>query len=457
MIFKKGRKKKRTKNTNEPKKPFELNLLHFIGIGLLLALVAAFLGGHAYQGVGVRLGLVGSYVWVVGMTVAFILQLMFLARLVLPPDAGREESDRLDPESRERGWREGVRLILLSFVLPILPQSLTTFLRGPATLIPDGLPLSFALFRSGIVASHLALILARENEFTRAVGPGYVRLNRGERITHLVDLRRQQRRVSVRAVSADGIPLQTTIGVAFWVRRSQLPGGDDPAGNLPYSYSREAILRLAFTESRTTETNRPWPERLAAQAATNLVAQLSRYRLDQLYLSADQQNHNEIVPLGRLEEQVKRDLDDQLLDMFDCRNNRDQCPVEILRIRVAALTPPAEIIEQRIESWKTTLQQRIALRQAEGAAEEIRSLTAARARAQLEMLESLTENILTMHQAYEADLSQIVMLRMIEAMDEAMSDTEAREKFPAGMMTTLNQLNNWLRRLPAGEMERLNE
>lgn len=457
MIFKKGRKKKRTKNTNEPKKPFELNLFHFIGIGLLLALLAAFLNSHSYQGLGVRLGLVGSYVWVLGLIVAFVLQLMFLARLVLPPDAGREESDRLDPESRERGWREGLRLILLSFIEPALPESLKTLFRGPLTPIPDGLPLSFALFRSGIVASHLALILARENEFTRAVGPGYVRLNRGERITHLVDLRRQQRRVTVRAVSADGIPLQTTIGVAFWVRRSILNVENDPAGNLPYSYNREAILRLAFTESHTPEANRPWPERVASQAATNLVAQLSRYRLDQLYLATDQQNQNEIVPLARLEEQVQRDLEDQLLDMFDCRNNRDQCPVEILRIRITALIPPPEVVEQRIESWKTALQQRIALRQAEGAAEEIRSLTAARARAQLEMLESLTENILTMHQAYEADLSQIVMLRMIEAMDEAMADTDAREKFPAGMMTTLNQLNNWLRRLPAGEMEHLNE
>lgn len=457
MIFKKGRKKKRTKAKDEPKKPLELNFIHFMVIWLLLAVMAAFLGSHSYQGVWTRLGLVGAYVWGLGLVVTFVLRVAYLARFVLPLDAGREESDRLDPESRERGWLEGLRLIFLSFVVAPLPDGLKVLFRGPVTPIPDGLPPSFALFGSGIIASHLALILARDNQFTRAVGPGYVRLNRGERVTHLVDLRRQGRRVTVRAVSADGIPLQAMLGVTFSIRRSQLNTANDPAGNLPYTYNQEAILRLAYTENRTLEADRSWPERIVTQAATNLVAQLSGHRLDQLYLSADQGNQNDIVLIARLEARVRADLERDLLAMFDCRDQPDHCPVEILRIRIGAITPPPEIIEQRIESWKTVLQQRIALRQAEGAAEEIRSLTSARARAQLEMLESLTENILTMHQAYGDDLSQIVVLRMIEAMDEAMADTDAREKFPAGMMTTLNQLNNWLRRLPAGEMERLNE
>ena len=60
-------------------------------------------------------------------------------------------------------------------------------------------------------------------------------------------------------------------------------------------------------------------------------------------------------------------------------------------------------------------------------AEAVRRVKQARARVQIEIIDRITQNIEAMRRSDAADLPDIVMLRMIQALEEAMADYEGVE------------------------------
>ena len=84
-----------------------------------------------------------------------------------------------------------------------------------------------------------------------------------------------------------------------------------------------------------------------------------------------------------------------------------------------------------------------------GNAEAVRRIKKARARAQIEIIENITQNIDSVRRAGDTDLSNIITLRMIEALEEGLSSESLQALIPQQIMTNLvmdtsNQMQSWL-------------
>ena len=68
----------------------------------------------------------------------------------------------------------------------------------------------------------------------------------------------------------------------------------------------------------------------------------------------------------------------------------------------------------------------------------------ARARAQIEIISRITERIEAMSASGDAELTDVVALRMIEAMEEAVADDKVRDLVPQQAIGTLRQIQGWM-------------
>lgn len=407
-------------------------VFQLLGIALLLTLLAAFLRSDD----GARLGLPGAYVWVTALIIAFGLRLAHLSRFVLPPEAEHQGV---------QGWQEGLRMLAYYFGVMRLPPSLRSRFHRRREDLPPELPSSFTEFQAGFVDSHLAIALGRGTGYARPAGPGYVRLNRGERVSHVVDLRRQVRRQDVEAFSRDGIRVETSIAVTFRVRDND----EEARPDVPFRYDTDCIFRLTYSDGVSADAEIPWSERIAPQAASLLVGEIARYRLDQLYRLAAP-DILDAVSLGDLVSRVNRQLDDQLLHLFDC-NRPEDCPVEILSVSVGQLKPPDEVVEQRIRNWQSAWERRKTLDEAESAAFEIREIQRARAKALAELIEHVTYNVEEMRNGDRETISKVLMLRMTDMLDRLIGDQRVQLQTPQHVFETLSKASDWLRQLPPGD------
>ena len=419
-------------------------LLHLLATALVLAIIAVLLRGDN----GARLGLPGAFVWVTAFFFAFVLRLIHLSRFVLPPEAEHQGV---------QGWIEGLRMVAYYFGVIMAPGILRQRFHRRREGVPAVLPDSFAEFQAGFVDSHLALALGRGTGYARAAGPGYVRLNRGERISHVVDLRRQIRRQDMDAVTRDGIPLQTSVSVAFRVRQPDEEPADAGAGavpsaldeSVPFPYDPDSIFRLTYSDGVSADAHIPWDERICPEAASLLVAEIARYRLDQLYQLAVPETED-AVSLSEIVGKVNQRLTEQLLRLFDC-NRLEECPVEILSVSVGQLKPPDEVVEQRIRNWQTAWERLKTRAEAETTAFEIREMQRARARALAELIGRVTDNVEEIRNGDRETISKVIMLRMTEMLDRLIADRRVQLQTPENVFDTISKANTWLRQLPPGK------
>ena len=77
----------------------------------------------------------------------------------------------------------------------------------------------------------------------------------------------------------------------------------------------------------------------------------------------------------------------------------------------------------------------------------MRRIREAQARAEIEIITSITESILVLQVAGDADLSDIVTIRVVEAMREAAEDEQVKAMVPGQALSMLNDLQallqNW--------------
>jgi hypothetical protein len=111
--------------------------------------------------------------------------------------------------------------------------------------------------------------------------------------------------------------------------------------------------------------------------------------------------------------------------------------IEIVSVSVGPLELPPDVVEQRIASWQVGWQGKISKQLASGDAEALRRVKQARARAQVEIIETIMHNIDAMRAAEDADLHEIVMLRLIEVLEAAMSSNRAQNIIPEQLVANL--------------------
>jgi hypothetical protein len=409
-----ARRKPRKRKAAQQQEP-HVRLSWVTGLTFVFAITGFFLSDFY----GVPFHFTGAYVWVVAFFMSVVVTLFYLAQFTLPLNW-------------QESWLEGLRLTV-RYNFPFFAQIVRKFFRRPAIpaaipelepLLPDG----FKTHRAGIVPSHQVYALTRGPSFVRVVGPGYARLTRGERISQIIELRRQMRERPVEALTRDGIPLQTSVKVGIQVKR---PDDFDETDRLPYPIDPSLVFHINYLNNfGAGDRTMSWSDLILREAHNALISELSNYTLDRLF----QPEQPGILPLEEIKQKLKRKLEESFA----------QYGVSIYTVSVGQFQLPTEVPKQRIEYWRKAWEQRIETKRSAGEAEAMRRIKLARARAQIEIIERITDSIEAMRRSGESDLTDIVALRMLDTMERAMADDTVKALVPQYMMSTLNQVNRWL-------------
>jgi regulator of protease activity HflC (stomatin/prohibitin superfamily) len=398
----------------------ELGYLGLLLAMLVLGVIGMFLGdatGYPYQEFG-------AIWWATAVFMTFLVGMLYYALFVLPIAGGE-------------GWTEGLRLLTRNFLSP--PPKVDDSRKGKrkkakTAVMPEhlaDLPPSFYYLDSGMVPSHQVLAVVKRGGFSRPAGPGFVVLFKKELISQIIDLRRHSRTEVVKANTRDGIPIEFPIFVNFQVWQHQ---EDIRPGDTVYHYDPDGIFHVNYAGSVVDgETASRWSDLVTPIAANLYVTEIARYTLDQLY-EADSDGNG---PKTEINRRVQRNLE---------RSERLE-GIDILSVNSGGIILPESVREQRIKHWQSQWQREIKMRNAKVDAEAELRLKHARARAQIEIIQKITQSIIASSRS-GVSVTEIVALRMIEAMEEAVSDGSVQALVPRPVLTTMvessRQMLNWL-------------
>ncbi len=411
-----------------------MGILGLLLVVALLGGVAAFLADYK----GIPYDNLGALIWITITLLSFGFGLFYFAQYVLPqPD--------------NEGWSEGLRL-LGSFYLSTGQR----YLNGAPKNRPRPkrvrreqgdkkeqrrektavLPSSFSQVQAGLLHGHQLVAVSKGSQFVRSAGPGFVRLYRKEYPDQLLDLRPQLRSQVVKATSHDGISLETSVFVTFRIRQET---GHNPLDPLVHPFDPSAIFHVnGYTSKDKDGVPRIWTQQLLPLAASELSNQLSTAQVDELNTLATRNDINRRITrtVGRMAELHG---------------------LELIGVGIGPILVPKRIIDQRIKTWQASWQRKIDITHAHGDAAVTRRMKQARARAQIEIIEKITEGIDAMQQYGDIDLTEIITLRMIEALEEASSSLSVQPLIPQQVVANLvmdasNQMQSWMgRRANEGE------
>lgn len=367
---------------------------------VFLAIISPIVAGLFFADArGVPYGWLIAVIWTAVLLASFAFGIFYYAQFVLPSHSGEN-------------WWEGVAMILRAASRsgpPSNPVALKSF--APSFPGEELLPPSFASLQAGMLPSHLVLALSRGGSFARAAGPGFVRLQTGERITQVIDLRRHVRSQELTINTRDGIPLESMVRVSFQVRESTTTV---PGERLPYPYDSSAVFQVSQLSS-VDEHGRiqPWSEHVAPQAATIAVSEFAQFTLDEL--SADPLIFNGI----------ERRIKHQLFATFE------PFGIRVHGVQVAAENVPEQIVAQRLATWRAPWESRLRILSAAEDEEVQQQFRLARARAQIEIIEKIIDSIDDMRGAEDASLSDIVAIRVVDALEDASAKSAAQLMLPS--------------------------
>jgi regulator of protease activity HflC (stomatin/prohibitin superfamily) len=288
------------------------------------------------------------------------------------------------------------------------------------------------LVRSGgpcglIVYNDSAAILEKAGRLTRVVKPGFPRLEPFEKIWDVVDLRPHRWVYDVSAMSKDGIPVTCQADVTLQID----DGGQAPSQDAPYPATEQAIL-MAATRKLIREASRSeddqkmdWAGRAIVGATEGALRTiLATYLLDQ-FLGPDEVNRN------NYRSQIRSALEVELRKSFP------DVGAKLIKVELGNITVDDKVTQQQIEAWQNLWKRWTKEREAEGEAERLQAIEAAKAQAQADMIVSITQAFQALTDAGAVIPSQLVLLRMFEVLKRAPYDPQTGMLFlPAEVMRT---------------------
>jgi regulator of protease activity HflC (stomatin/prohibitin superfamily) len=295
--------------------------------------------------------------------------------------------------------------LLAAFVLPqfVLPTqtshqrgaALRRFLgrlfgeRGPITSIRYGLAIEAQGERErtdpGVILIDNAsgAVLRTNTRFTRAVGPGLVFTESGERIAEAVDLRLQTRAISGQSVvgtegqseaatsslalTEDGIPVSANLKVSFMLDPGHVGPprlGGQP--NLPpYEFNAAAAEGAVIRHTYTREKDVPWTEIPVRVVADLWREYVKGWRLEDLLGSGGDEDPSSSahVPLVELQGRILNRLSDHqaISNDQDQRERNAVSPefellaslgIKILAVSITRLRVPEDVKAERLRIWR---------------------------------------------------------------------------------------------------------
>lgn len=402
-------------------------------LGLLLALLLLiFLGSFLEDSRGVSHEWLVSFSWIFIAGITFALALIYYAQYV-------------SPLRGEEGWVAGLLLLLDAYIKTAekrLERPKTDQKKSKKSAVPpevDRLPASLKSLNAGFIKGHQVLAITKGTGYVRPAGPGFVVLYKGEQIWRVIDLRPQRRSQAVTTKTRDGIPIETTVSVTFQVRREEA-GGFEGMDDVLYPFDPDAIFHVSYDETVDEHGNLlPWTQQLTPPAAAILANEIPKHTLNELTRAEEG-----VSPLEAIKLTITRELQRRFLPQR----------IDVLVVGVGGLSLPEEVRDQQFLTWQADWLRRIRTTNASGNAEALRRVKRAQARAQIEIIESITHSIDTMRREEGADLSQIILLRMIKALEDAVSTGSVQALVPeqiiAGLVGDVSrQMQSWVQAPPA--------
>lgn len=396
-----------------------------------MAIVVAAIGYTLNDSLGVQLELLGALFWLSVLGVTFVFVLLYFAQFITPLGG----SD---------GWWHGWYLMVRAY---FTSPSASVRLPGKSAKkerkrgssrkkksqqTKEELPPSFATLNAGLLRPYQVVAVTKGKQYIGPKGPGFIMLGIKEQARKLIDLRKQSRSQTIEITTRDGIQIKADVTVEFQVKRPSVT----PNEKLLYPYEPEAVFFITYAD--TVDENgvpQSWTSQITAKAAALGLTELAKYSLDDILQPAAGVS-------GKAAEAVQKRLE----DIFGAKH------IQFLTVKTIPHIDD-EIWEQQKKRWKSEWDHKIKIQKTAGQAEAERRLKQARARAQIEIIDTIARSIDAMRQENDADLAQIITLRMIEALEEAVSEGSIQAMVPQQIMASLvadtsRQMKTWGKEIP---------
>lgn len=321
---------------------------------------------------------------------------------------------------------DGMEFVQARLLGYVTPTSRAVIKEGKHTLTGDEV-----ISRVGgpgrlIIHNDSAVVLEQVGRLTRVLKKGTHSLNSFERIYDVVDLRPQRWVHEVKAMTKDGIPLNCQADITF-----QIDAGDQPPGqDEPYPATEQAIVRAVTNKwvgAVARGGNHPvidWIQRAAEATEEALRDILSTYLLDQLLGPAE-------PTMDHCRSAIQKELKTKLGQPFS------QLGLKLNRVELGDITVADEVLQHRIEAWRTLWKRWAREREAEGEVEKLHYIEAAKAQAQADMIVAITGAFQSLTESGAMVPSQLVLLRMFEVLRRTSFDPRSDEVFlPTKVMET---------------------
>lgn len=320
-------------------------------------------------------------------------------------------------------------------------------------LAADGKPLTddkHPLMRVGgpgslIIYNDSAVVLEKAGKLTRVCKKGFSTLEAFERIWDVVDLRPYRWVYDVSAMSKDGIPVTCQADITFQID----DGGQTPTEDDPFPADEEAVF-LAATRKWMREADRSEHDRTLDWARKAIIGMtegalrsiLATYLLDQ-FLGPDE------LTWSHHRSAIRNKLEASLRQSFPTLG------AKLIKVELGGIKVADEIAQRRIEAWQAWWKRWAKAREAEGEAERLQAVEAAKAQAQADMIVAITQAFHSLSEAGAFIPSQLVLLRMFEVLKRTSFDPQTGMLFlPAEVLKTwqlVQEIALGKRALPEGK------
>jgi regulator of protease activity HflC (stomatin/prohibitin superfamily) len=302
-----------------------------------------------------------------------------------------------------------------------------------------------------------AVLLERGAGFSRIVGAGLYRLQPHERVRNVIDLRTHYRKDFQKVLTKDGIPIKMEVDLTFRVTEKDLPDDPPPAPppplsplnrlrrrlhlrvrhdlletSRPHRFSRETVRRLTYETTIFSPDQPPdWTVSFYNVRSGDITDQIANRRLDEISAPEDAQIH----PRAEIARKGLEDARDAAV--------RIAPGIEILDMTLGVIEPQDDfkhITAQMISNWKIEWERRAKILEAKAAAKRTQLLEEARAEAQANMIQALTEGYrIALGDNQDPQVAKdIIALRFIDTLETLMApQTPGEEVVDAATMLRL--------------------
>jgi len=285
-----------------------------------------------------------------------------------------------------------------------------------------------------VVADSNAAVIERGGGFSRVVGAGITYLLPHERVRGAIDLRTQHRTVREKVMTKDGIPVEVDVDLVFRITDRTLPGDAEhippPALSLTtrikrklgvhvnpalleasreHDFSFEAVRRAVYESAVFSPDRAPdWAASFAGVRAGDISDQLVEMRLDEI-LAPDSPDHplHEVPKIGL--ETARKAASPMGIDVTDMTMGT-----------VDLLKEHKDLVDgQMLANWKAEWNRRATVLVAQGQAKRLQLTEEARAEAQANMIQALTEGFrVAVGENAPPDVSrEVIALRFIDTLE----------------------------------------